>query len=63
VSELAEEYRQLVIAARDLLDAMDRQYGQPIFSASVDAARKNLRTLVPRTRSPLDKSRERAGVA
>ena len=42
---------------RALLDAMDRQHGQPVFSLNVDAARSNLRVRFPRVLNVRDKSR------
>ena len=46
-------------AARALLDAMDAQYGHPLFSQNVEQARGELRRYLPATRDLRDKSRER----
>ncbi|HXU07251.1 MAG TPA: hypothetical protein VN903_40140 [Polyangia bacterium] len=43
--------------AGKLLDAMDRQHGQPLFSMNVDRERNLLRELIPRSRDAADASR------
>jgi hypothetical protein len=45
------------VRARALLDAMDRQYGQPPFSMNVRDEYDKLRALLPRRLDPQDKSR------
>lgn len=44
-------------AARELLDAMDRQHGNALFSPNVQDARAALRHLLPVTRDERDRSR------
>jgi hypothetical protein len=48
---------RIEIAARKLLVAMDRQYGQPVFSQNVEQARQDLQMLLPDSRDERDKSR------
>jgi len=54
---------ELERAARRLLDAMDRQFGAPLFSMSVEEARNALRLLLPRTVNERDRSRPRREAA
>lgn len=43
-------------AARELLDAMDRQHGTSPFSYNVEQARSGLRQIFPRTVLSLDRA-------
>jgi hypothetical protein len=56
-------YARLEAAARELLDAMDRQHGQPLFSIAVANAREALREIIPTRPAAIDRSRAKAGVA
>jgi hypothetical protein len=56
MTETRPTYEQLEAAARILLAAMDRQYGNSPFSRRVNDARGSLRQLLPVSRDDADKA-------